>query len=94
VLQVFVVDRLGPSFVAHTGGTTADVYADSSPTTPIIYMILPGVDVLASLERFARLNGFVLGDKLHAISLGQGQGASAGAAIQRGTREGHWVCLP
>lgn len=56
------------------GFQTADlhlVYKDSSPTTPLIFVLSQGTDPAADLYKFAEEMRF--GKKLSAISLGQGQ---------------------
>ena len=56
------------------GVQTADlnlVYKDSSPTTPLIFVLSTGTDPAADLYKFAEEMRF--GKKLSAISLGQGQ---------------------
>jgi len=47
------------------------VYKDSSPTTPLIFVLSQGTDPAADLYKFAEEMRF--GKKLSAISLGQGQ---------------------
>ena len=51
------------------------------------------MDPTASLLRFGETQGYEVGDSLHVISLGQGQGPVAEAAIAAGRIAGHWVCL-
>jgi dynein heavy chain len=45
------------------------------------------------LQRFADKRGWVLGERLHMISLGQGQGPIAEMLIAQAARAGDWVCL-
>jgi dynein heavy chain len=45
------------------------------------------------LQRFAERHGYVNGERLHLISLGQGQGPFAEALVGQAAKAGHWVCL-
>ena len=45
------------------------------------------------LQRFAEKLGWTPGEKLHMISLGQGQGPIAEMMISQATKSGEWVCL-
>jgi len=48
---------------------------------------------LALLQRFAERKGWVTGDRLHMISLGQGQGPIAEMLMQQAAKAGDCVCL-
>ena len=45
------------------------------------------------LQRFAEKRGLALGEQIHMISLGQGQGPIAEMLMVQAARAGHWVCL-
>ena len=45
------------------------------------------------LQRFAEKSGLALGEQLHMISLGQGQGPIAEMLMVQAAKAGHWVCL-
>jgi dynein heavy chain, axonemal len=45
------------------------------------------------LQRFAERKGWVPGERLHMISLGQGQGPIAEIMIMQAIKSGDWVCL-
>ena len=47
------------------------VFTESSPTTPLIFVLSPGTDPAADLYKFADVMQF--SKKMSAISLGQGQ---------------------
>ena len=52
-----------------------------------------GADPTAMLQRFAEKRGLALGEQLHMISLGQGQGPIAEMLMVQAAKAGHWVCL-
>ena len=76
----FVKDKLGEKFVEPPPFDLAQSYADSNCCIPLIFILSPGADPMASLLKFAEDKGFS-GDKFNAISLGQGQ-VSGGVAQQ------------
>ena len=65
-------------------------YDDSSCSAPLIF-VLPGSDPLQALTAFARRRKKF--ESLVTISLGQGQGARAEAAIAEARKSGGWVLL-
>jgi dynein heavy chain, axonemal len=66
-------------------------FADSKCYTPLIFVLTPGAAPMAELTKLAEEMGF--GNKLLAISLGQGQGPIAENAILEAGDKGTWVCL-
>ena len=65
------------------------VYKDSSPSTPLIFVLSQGTDPAADLYKFADEMKF--SKKLSAISLGQGQGPRAEAMARTAMERGLWV---
>ena len=45
------------------------------------------------LQRFGERKGWVMGQRLHLVSLGQGQGLLAETMIKQAAAAGDWVCL-
>lgn len=52
-----------------------------------------GADPTAMLQRFAEKHGWTPGERLHMVSLGQGQGPIAEMMISQAAKSGDWVCL-
>lgn len=68
-------------------------YSDSTTTTPIYFILSPGVNPVEDVEWLCKQNGFDLKKHLHTISLGQGQDKNANDKLDAGHREGLWVML-
>lgn len=50
----FVVEVMGQKFVDPPPFDLEKIYADSSPTTPLIFILSPGSDPFSSLNSFAQ----------------------------------------
>jgi dynein heavy chain, axonemal len=82
---------LGKACADPPDSSISNVFANSTPTSPIIYISEAGTDAASMIQTFAASHGMLLGEKLHSISLGQGQGNAASDAIQQAMVSGHWV---
>ena len=92
-MQNFVVDKLGQYFVEPPTFDLSACFADSTPITPLIFILSPGADPMASLLKLAGEFGFSGEKAPQAISLGQGQGPIAEEMIRNALVEGTWVIL-
>ncbi|XP_029097540.1 dynein heavy chain 12, axonemal isoform X8 [Monodon monoceros] len=88
----YVTDKLGKKFVEPPPFDLTKSYLDSNCTIPLIFVLSPGADPMASLLKFAN-DKAMSGNKFQAISLGQGQGPIATKMINAAIEEGTWVCL-
>ncbi|GBG28212.1 Dynein heavy chain 2, axonemal [Hondaea fermentalgiana] len=68
-------------------------YADSRPDTPVYFVLSPGANVAADVERLARRFGLLEGSTYVNISLGQGQDVVAMKALEHANKRGGWVFL-
>lgn len=68
-----------------------DIYNDIDAKTPCIFVLSSGADPTAMLLRFAKDRGY--SERLHVISLGQGQGPHAEALISKSQSTGDWILL-
>jgi len=66
---------------------------DSTPTTPVYFILSPGANVVADLDMMADKYGFEKAVSYHNVSMGQGQDKVAMAALETAHRNGHWVIL-
>ena len=87
----FVRVKLGEQFVQSPAVAMAGVYKDTNSTTPCVFVLSQGADPTNLLIQFASSMGYA--DRLHAISLGQGQGPRAEALIEKARPAGDWVLL-
>ncbi|XP_029991393.1 dynein heavy chain 1, axonemal [Sphaeramia orbicularis] len=88
-LQDFVSAQLGQRFIEPQTSDLAVVFKESSPSTPLIFVLSPGTDPAADLYKFADVMQF--SKKMSAISLGQGQGPWAETMMHTAMERGQWV---
>lgn len=91
ISTTFIVNNLSQRFVEPPPLDMNAVLADSSSTTPLIFVLSPGVDPTKMLLDFAERKG--MSKKFHSLSLGQGQAPVAERLIKEGVKQGHWVYL-
>ncbi|KAM7123899.1 LOW QUALITY PROTEIN: dynein axonemal heavy chain 11 [Ciconia maguari] len=93
-LRNFVEEKLGSRYVESTRMDLAKSYEESSPATPVFFILSPGVDPLEDIETLGKKLGFTIDSgRFHHISLGQGQEMVAEEALEKAARHGHWVLL-
>ena len=68
---------------------------DSSPITPIYFILSPGVDVVGDLDKMAGSEEYnmIKGATYHNVSMGQGQDIIAMERLEVAHSQGHWVIL-
>lgn len=88
---MFVVSSIGSEFIAPPPFDLAAIFKDSSQLCPLIFVLSPGADPLNSLLKFAETKKKA--DTCKPVSLGQGQGEKAEAAIRDAQKAGNWVVL-
>ena len=85
---------LGARYVEQPPFDMREVFEDSSAPTPLFFVLFPGVDPGADIERLGREFGFTEENGRYvSISMGQGQEANAEACLERYAQEGGWVFL-
>lgn len=93
-LRNFVEEKLGAKYVERTRLDLGKAFEESSPTTPLFFILSPGVDALQDLEVLGKRLGFTIDSgKFHNVSLGQGQELVAEMALEKAAAGGHWVIL-
>ena len=88
-MQDFVATHLGQRFIEPQTAELMQVFKDSSPSLPLIFVLSQGTDPAADLYKFAEEMKF--SRKLNAISLGQGQGPIAESMVRQAMERGKWV---
>ena len=87
----FVSENLGKSFVESPAVDLGLLYQDMTNSTPLVFVLSTGSDPMGAFLRFAKERGYM--ERIHAISLGQGQGPVAEKLINTATKSGDWVFL-
>ncbi|KAK9823872.1 hypothetical protein WJX72_006072 [[Myrmecia] bisecta] len=87
----YVANSLGRKFVEPPGLDLSETLNDSTPLSPLIFVLSAGVDPTANLRKLATEKGRA--NKFFTVALGQGQAPIATKLIQQGCKEGGWVFL-
>lgn len=90
-IQEHVRLALGENFIIFPSATVAELYADSTRGTPIVFVLSTGADPTSMLLRFAE--SMDMASTLGVISLGQGQGPKAIKMVDEACKSGSWVLL-
>ena len=77
-IRGYVLSEMGAKFVEPPPFSLAKSLADSTATTPLIYILSPGSDPMSGLLAYADSSAIAV----EAISLGQGQGSKAEKLIE------------
>eukprot|EP00796_Vickermania_ingenoplastis_P004195 gene4195-3033_t len=93
-LEMFVADKIGKFFVSDQAVDISVSFLNSSPTTPLFFILSPGVDPIKSVEDLGRKLGFTYDNgNFFNVSLGQGQEIVADRALDKCFADGGWALL-
>ncbi|XP_063983406.1 dynein beta chain, ciliary [Diachasmimorpha longicaudata] len=93
-ISVFIEEKLGVRYVEGKTVEFSKSYEETSPSTPIFFILSPGVNPLKDVEDLGRRLGFSAdAQNFHNVSLGQGQETVAEQAMDIASKSGHWVIL-
>ncbi|XP_028435224.1 dynein heavy chain 11, axonemal isoform X2 [Perca flavescens] len=93
-LRNFVEESMGIKYVDTARLEFDKLYEDSGPSTPVFFILSPGVDPLKDVEKLGLKLGFSIDHgTLHNVSLGQGQEEVAERVLRNASKLGHWVIL-
>jgi dynein heavy chain len=91
-IQNYVMEMMTEKFVTPPVLRYKAVLQQSSPLSPVVFILSPGADPAYSVSELAEAEGMG-GQKLKICSLGQGQEKVASGHIETGVTRGHWVML-
>ncbi|CAK0888334.1 unnamed protein product [Prorocentrum cordatum] len=85
----FIASKLDPKFVEPPPLDLEQIYEESSCTTPLLFVLTPGMDPTSQLKQLAVAKNV----DAQTVSLGQGQEMKAIKMMQDGASRGFWVLL-
>eukprot|EP00741_Cyanophora_paradoxa_P015322 tig00000194_g14791.t1 len=88
----YVISVMGDKFVQPPVLNYKNIFDQSSPTSPVVFILSPGADPAYDIFKLADQVGMG-GNKLKFIALGQGQGPVAQQLLETGSTRGQWVML-
>ncbi|XP_068082965.1 dynein axonemal heavy chain 1 [Anabrus simplex] len=88
-MQDYLSIHLGPQFIEPQTTDLANIFKESTPNTPLVFVLSTGTDPAADLYKFADKMKF--SKRMHVISLGQGQGPRAEFMMNSAMEMGYWV---
>lgn len=90
----FIEEKLGSKYTENRTMEFAKSFEETSPSTPIFFILSPGVNPLKDVEALGHQMGYYA-DKgnFYNVSLGQGQEVVAEAAMDQAAQNGDWVVL-
>jgi dynein heavy chain len=91
VARNFLSAELGEFFTVSPPFDLEGCFQDSVNITPLIFILSAGADPTEYLLNLAREKDY--SERLHFVSLGQGQGPKAEQLVKLGWDTGDWVCL-
>lgn len=92
--RAFIEEKLGAKYVEARTVEFSKSFEEASPSTPIFFILSPGVNPLKDVEDLGKKLGVTLGNgNFHNVSLGQGQEVVAEQAMDTAAGQGHWVVL-
>lgn len=90
-IKKFVKDELGQKFIESPLFNLKEVFEDSRPSVPVIFILSPGADPIPYFVKLAAEKE--MDGRKQMLSLGQGQGDRAAQLINAGRDNGEWICL-
>jgi dynein heavy chain len=88
----FIIAEMGQDYVQPPVLDYMNIYKDSKPLVPVIFVLSPGADPATDIFKLSNKLGMG-GNRLKYMALGQGQGPVAQSMLEMGSQRGQWVLL-
>ncbi|KAI8916282.1 dynein heavy chain and region D6 of dynein motor-domain-containing protein [Gorgonomyces haynaldii] len=88
----FVIHNMGEKYVMPPVINFNNIFEQSTPTSPVVFILSPGADPQSDLQKLAETLGFG-GNRLKFLSLGQGQAPIALQLLETAVQRGQWLML-
>ncbi|XP_033627732.1 dynein heavy chain 10, axonemal-like [Asterias rubens] len=88
----YVTSRMGEKYVTPPVISFESIFEQSTPFSPIVFILSPGSDPASDLTKLAERSGFG-GNKLKFLSMGQGQEKVALQLLETAIARGQWLML-
>ena len=92
-VKAFVRERMGESFVQPPVLNYNRIYQQSSPLSPMVFILSPGADPQSDIQALAIEKDFPPPSKFRFLALGQGQEGKAEELLHLGYTRGYWILL-
>ncbi|KAI9144584.1 dynein heavy chain and region D6 of dynein motor-domain-containing protein [Paraphysoderma sedebokerense] len=88
----FIMKHMGEKYVMPPVINYQNLFEQTSPTSPVVFILSPGADPASDLAKLAEEIGLG-GNRLKFLSLGQGQGPIAMQLLETAVARGQWLML-
>ena len=88
-MQNYLIKYSGKRFIEPQTSELSSIYKESDSSTPLVFVLSTGTDPASELYKFS--DKLKMANKLHTISLGQGQGPRAELMFKHAVDNGSWV---
>jgi dynein heavy chain, axonemal len=90
-VKLFVIEMMGEKYVQPPVLDYARIFSQSSPISPMVFILSPGADPQSDIQKFCDEMGMT--SRFKFVALGQGQGPIAEQLLEVGYKRGHWILL-
>ena len=93
-LKMFVCKNMSKEFIEQEPFNMEEVYGETNSSTPIFFVLFPGVDPTPETEAIGRERGKIISEGTFInISMGQGQEDRALRLLEEAAEKGDWIFL-